>query len=61
VIGKKQRTLDRTVFETIREVRKICTPQQQVAFDSLLPKIAYKVAGHIRKGNPKEEGLKKPM
>src|SRR5688572_2977693 len=25
-IGEKQRTLDRTVFETIREVRNICTP-----------------------------------
>ncbi|HKH61491.1 MAG TPA: hypothetical protein VKA49_11705 [Flavitalea sp.] len=59
VIGEKQRTLDRTVFETIREVRNICTPQQQVGFDSLLPKIAYKMAGHIRKGSPKEEGLKK--
>ena len=59
-IGEKQRTLDREVYETIREVRKICTPQQQVGFDSLLPKIAYKMAGHIRKGTPKEEGQKKP-
>ena len=59
VIGEKQRTLDRNVFETIREVRNICTPQQKMAFDTLLPKIAYKVAGHIRKGAPKEDGLKK--
>ena len=59
-IGEKQRTLDRNVFETIREVRNICTPQQQVAFDSLLPKIAYKMAGHIRKGDPKENAQKRP-
>ena len=61
VIGEKQRTLDRSVFETIREVRNICTPQQQIGFDSLLPKIAYKMAGHIRKGDPKEDGHKKPQ
>lgn len=59
VIGERQRTLDRNVFETIREVRNICTPQQKMAFDTLLPKIAYKVAGHIRKGVPMEDGLKK--
>jgi Spy/CpxP family protein refolding chaperone len=60
VIGEKQRALDRNVFETIREVRNICTPQQQAAFDTLLPKIAYKVAGHIRKGDPKKDDLKRP-
>ena len=58
VIGEKQTTLDRNVFETVREVRKICTPQQQVAFDTLLPKIAYKIAGHIRKGDPQKDDLK---
>lgn len=58
-IGTKQKNLDREVFRTIQEVRKLCTPQQQITFDSLLPKIAYKMAGHIRKGNPKEDSLKK--
>jgi hypothetical protein len=48
------------VFHTIEEVRNICTPEQQTKFDSLLPKIAYKMAGHIRKGNTKEDNLKKP-
>lgn len=59
-IGDKQRILDREVYQTIREVRKICTSQQRDSFDSMLPKIAYKMAGHIRKGNPKEEGRKRP-
>ena len=58
-IGDKQENLDRQVFETIRQVRSLCTPQQQIKFDSMLPKIAYKMAGHIRKGSPKEEGLKR--
>ena len=58
-IGEKQRLLDREVFQTILQVRSLCTPQQQSTFDSLLPKIAYKVAGHIRKGNPKEDSLKR--
>ena len=58
-IGEKQSILDRQVFETIRQVRSMCTPQQQIKFDSLLPKIAYKMAGHIRKGNPKEDSMKR--
>lgn len=58
-IGEKQKNLDRQVFRTIREVRSVCTPQQQITFDSLLPKIAYKMAFHIRKGNLKEDSLKK--
>jgi Spy/CpxP family protein refolding chaperone len=60
MIGEKQKRLDMQVFHTIEEVRNICTPEQQVKFDSLLPKIAYKMAGHIRKGNIKEDALKKP-
>ena len=59
LIGQKQKILDLQVFQTIREVRSLCTPQQLVTFDSLLPKIAYKVVGHIRKGNPKEDSLKR--
>ena len=58
VIGEKQRILDRNVFQTIQQVRSLCTPQQRDSFDSMLPKIAYKMAGHIRK--PKEEGRKRP-
>lgn len=58
VIGEKQRILDRQVFQTIQQVRGLCTPQQRDSFDSMLPKIAYKMAGHIRK--PKEEGQKRP-
>ncbi len=43
LIGKKQQILDMQVFRTIRDIRKLCTPQQQITFDSLLPKIAYKM------------------
>ena len=59
IIGQKQKFLDLQVFHTVQEIRNLCTPQQQVKFDSLLPKIAYKMVGHIRKGNPKEDSLKK--
>lgn len=61
LIGEKQKALDRQVFRTMQQVRNVCTPEQRVKFDSLLPKIAYKMAGHIRKGSPKEEGLKKEI
>jgi Spy/CpxP family protein refolding chaperone len=59
IIGQKQKSLDLQVFRTIQEVRSLCTPEQQAKFDSLLPKIAYKMVGHIRKGTPKEDDLKK--
>lgn len=59
LIGEKEKTLDMQVFRTIREVRSVCTPEQQLKFDSLLPKVAYKMAGHIRKGNPTGDSLKK--
>lgn len=59
LIGEKQKMLDSQVFQAVREVRSICTPQQQAVFDSMLPKIAYKMAGHIRKGNAKEDSLKR--
>jgi len=59
LIGEKQKTLDIQVFGTVRDIRKLCTPQQQLKFDSLLPKIAYKIIGHIRRGNPQQDSLKR--
>jgi protein CpxP len=59
IIGSKQKNLDMQVFRTVREVRKLCTSQQQVTFDTLLPKIAYKMVGNIRRGTAKEDSLKK--
>lgn len=60
LIGEKQRDLDIQLFITVRDIRNLCTPEQQVKFDSLLPKIAYKMVGHIRRTNPPEDGSKKP-
>lgn len=59
LIGQKQKNLDMQVFRTMLEVRSVCTPEQLDKFDSLLPKVAYKMAGHIRKGNSTEDSLKK--
>jgi len=59
LIGEKQKRLDMEVFHTVQEVRAICTPQQQPKFDSLLPKITYKIVGHIRKDTPKKDSIKK--
>jgi hypothetical protein len=59
IIGQKQKNLDLQVFHTIQEIRAVCTPQQQFTFDTLLPKVVYKMIGHMRRGNPKEDGQKK--
>lgn len=58
-IGEKQKLLDMQVYQTIREVRSLCTPQQQITFDSFLPQIAYKIVGRILRGNHKEDSSKR--
>jgi Spy/CpxP family protein refolding chaperone len=59
LIGQKQKMLDMQVFRTVQELRNLCTPEQQLKFDSLLPKIAYKMAGHIRRADNKQDSLKR--
>ena len=48
--AEKQKVLEISMFEHLRELRRICTPEQQPKFDSLV----YKILG--RRG----EGRKKP-
>jgi hypothetical protein len=59
VIGEKQKNLDIQLLVTVREIRSLCNPEQLVKFDSLLPKIAYKMVGHIRRSNPSADSLKR--
>lgn len=59
LIGEKQKNLDIQLFVTVSDIRSLCTPEQQVRFDSLLPKIAYKMVGHIRRTDARGDSLKK--
>jgi periplasmic protein CpxP/Spy len=48
-IGKKQAALDLQFYQNFQSIRKICTPEQQVKFDSLMPAIASKIMQPWRK------------
>ena len=54
-IGAKQKALDMQVFLSVREIRNICTPEQQAKFDSIVPKVVYKIVGSMRKRQDKKE------
>lgn len=43
IIGEKQTNLDVQIFNHFRNVRSICTPEQQVKFDSIYPSIIKKM------------------
>lgn len=50
-IGEKQSALDLQFYQNFLSIRKICTPEQQVKFDSLMPETASKMMQPWRKNN----------
>lgn len=55
-IGKKQAALDLQFYQNFQSIRKICTPEQQIKFDSLMPAIASKMMQPWRKNNAPGNG-----
>jgi periplasmic protein CpxP/Spy len=55
-IGKKQVALDLQFFQNFQSIRKICTPEQQIKFDSLMPAIASKMMKPWQKNSPFRKG-----
>ena len=50
-IGEKQSALDIQFYQNFLSIRKICTPEQQVKFDSLMPETASKMMQPWQKNN----------
>jgi periplasmic protein CpxP/Spy len=50
-IGKKQAALDLQFYQNFQSIRKLCTPEQQIKFDSLMPAIASKMMQPWRRNN----------
>jgi hypothetical protein len=50
-IGEKQKAIDVQAFHNFRELRKICTPSQQVKYDSLIPGVIGEMWFPARRAN----------
>jgi hypothetical protein len=50
-IGKKQAAVDLQFYQNFQSIRKICTPGQQIKFDSQMPEIAAKMMQPWRNNN----------
>lgn len=51
IIGQKQAILDMHFFQNFKSIRKLCTPEQQPKFDSLMPAVASKLMEPWRRTN----------
>ncbi len=51
LIGKKQAALDLQFYQNFRSIRKLCSPEQQIKFDSLMPSVVGKMMQPWRKNN----------
>jgi periplasmic protein CpxP/Spy len=54
-MAQKQKAVDLAFFRHFQEIRSLCTPQQQPAYDSLVQQIVRRmIGGQPRKGDPKQ-------
>lgn len=51
LIGEKQKALDMAFFNHFRQVRTLCTPEQQVRYDSAVQQIIRKMVAPPRRGH----------
>lgn len=55
LIGERQQLIDRQVFNHFRTVREVCTPEQQVKFDSLINGVIHKMIVPWRRGDSSKD------
>ncbi|HYF32480.1 MAG TPA: Spy/CpxP family protein refolding chaperone [Chitinophagaceae bacterium] len=61
-MAEKQKAVDMAFYKYFEEVRSLCTPEQQVKYDSLVQQIVRRMISPSRKGDSKqkkEEGAKR--
>lgn len=57
-IAAKQKQIDMQTFRHFREIRDICTPQQQPAFDSMVQQVLRRMNGPWKKSSSKTDSTK---
>jgi periplasmic protein CpxP/Spy len=55
LIGKKQKALDLQTFTHFKEVRTLCTPEQQPKYDSMVLRVIRKMGKPNRRKEPAKE------
>lgn len=54
-IGEKQKSIDIKIFNHFQNIRQLCTPEQQPAFDSLIQRVVHRMIFPMRRGDPKKD------
>ena len=54
-IGEKQRSIDIKIFTHFQNIRQLCTPDQQPAFDSLIQRVVHRMIFPMRRGDSKKD------
>jgi protein CpxP len=58
-IAYRQKLLDLETFEHFKLLRKICTPDQEVKYDSMVQRIVHRWGSPIRNSEPRSDSNKK--
>lgn len=58
-IAYRQKLLDLETFEHFKILRKLCAPDQEARYDSMVQRIVHRWGSPIRNAEPKPDGAKK--
>lgn len=61
LIGEKQKALDMAFFNHFRQVRELCTPEQQSKYDSMVQQVIRKMVAPPRRGDHKQRKTDKQL
>jgi Spy/CpxP family protein refolding chaperone len=54
-IGEKQKLIDLKIFMHFQNIRQLCTPKQQPAFDSLVQRVVHRMIVPMRRADNKKD------
>jgi len=54
-IGDKQKAIDIKIFTHFQNIRQLCTPEQQSAFDSLIQRVVHRMIFPMRRGDSRKD------
>ena len=61
LIGEKQKALDMAFFNHFRQVRALCTPEQQPKYDSMVQQVIRRMVAPPRRGDHKQRKTDKQI
>jgi len=59
-VAQRQKSLDMQAFIHLKELRKVCTPEQEPKYDSLVQRVFHRITGSFMRTDPKRpDSIKK--